>query len=328
MPKISVIICTYNRCENVKVLLERLLFQEGVEDCAYEVIVVDNNSSDNTKEVVESYVSKFTFSTKGLRYLFEARQGKPFALNLGIKESRGEILVFIDDDCLVEKDYIAQIKKVFQENGARIDFMGGKILPYWVGGNCPSWLTEIILDNTEYELNNELYWRRTFFRGPLAILDYGEEPFFIDSTQKQYKSFLFYGPNMVIKKNAFDKVGGYAPDRVITQDTEICLHLIKSGMKGFYAPNVKVYHRVKVAGVTPQFYYQWYFKRGKFLEMNDLVQRKFYHPLGIQNEFIFKTCLLFLKSMMKKSIRDKVQYRCQALFNLGQMTQIIKKNII
>src|SRR5690348_14604262 len=115
MPKISLIICAYNRAQNVAALLDCLLLQET--DCPFEALVVDNNSNDDTKAVVESYLEKFQGR---LRYFFEPRQGKPFALNLGIKESRGEILAFTDDDCLVEKDYIAQINKVFE--GYEIDF--------------------------------------------------------------------------------------------------------------------------------------------------------------------------------------------------------------
>jgi len=325
MPKINVIICTYNRCGNVKALLECLLIQEGTDHCPYEIMVVDNNSSDNTKEIVESYVPRFK---EKLRYFFEARQGKPFALNLGIKESRGEILAFVDDDCLIEKDYISQVNKVFQEYGTEIDFIGGRIFPHWMGGDCPSWLKKELFDKTEYAMSDERYWRRVYFWGPLAILDYGEKPFPVNSTQETYPSFLFYGLNTAIKKSAFDKVGGYAPKKIITQDTEMCLRLIRSGMKGLYAPNVKVYHRVEAAKLTPEFYYQWYLKRGKFLEINSIAQRKFYHPLGIQNEFILKMCILFFKSMAAKSIQDKVYYRCRALFNLAQMAQIAKRNIV
>jgi glucosyl-dolichyl phosphate glucuronosyltransferase len=322
--KVSVIICAYNRAQNVAALLECLLLQETAQDCSFEIIVVDNNSKDNTKETIESYISKFQ---RRLRYFFEPQQGKSFALNLGIRESRGEILAFTDDDCLVPGDYISRVNEVFREYG-EIDFMGGKILPHWGQEKCPSWLAEVVLDDTEYELSNDRYWRRIFFRGPLAILDYGDKPFRVDRTQKLYQSFLFYGPNMAIKKSAVDKIGGFAADRVITQDTEICLRLVESGMKGLYAPNVKVYHRVQANKLTPEFYCQWYFKRGKFLETNGLIRKKFYHPLGIQNGLILKTCVFFVKSMVAQSIQGKIYYRCRALFNLAQMAQIAKKNLV
>lgn len=322
--QLSVIICTYNRAQNVADLLECLLTQEPLEDCSFEIIVVDNNSKDHTKGTIESYISKFQGR---LRYFFEPRQGKSFALNLGIRESRGAILAFTDDDCLVPGDYIAQVNRLFQEYGA-IDFIGGKILPHWEQKQCPSWLAGLLLDSTEYELSDGRYWRRIFFRGPLAILDYGEKPFRVDSTQKLYQSFLFYGPNMAIRKSALDKVGGFAADRVITQDTEICQRLVKSGMKGLYAPNVKVYHRVQADRLTPEFYCQWYSNRGRFLETNGSTRKKFYHPLGIQNQLILKTCIFFFRSMAARSTEDKIYYHCRVLFNVRQMAQIAKKNLV
>jgi glycosyltransferase involved in cell wall biosynthesis len=290
----------------------------------HEIIVVDNNSRDNTKGMVGSFLFKFG---RRLRYLFEPNQGKSYALNLGIKEARGEVLVFTDDDCLVEKDYLAQVEKFFQAHGNAIDFMGGKILPHWVGGDCPAWLAEILSDKTDYGPDNESYWRRIFLRGPLAILDYGNEPFQVDITQKFYQGFLFYGPNMAVRKIAIEKVGGYAVDKTITQDTKMCLCLIRSGMKGWYAPHVRVYHQVNVARLNPQYYYQWYFNRGRFLELSHSFQKKFYHPLGIQFEFILRTFQLFIRSILAPSMRDKVHYRCQGFFNFGQMLQISKKNI-
>jgi glycosyltransferase involved in cell wall biosynthesis len=323
MPQLSLIICAFNRCESVQALLDCLLVQVMSYD-NYEILVVDNNSKDGTRGMVESYLPGFEGR---LRYFFEPEQGKSFALNRGIRESKGEILVFTDDDCLVEKDYLAQVEKFFQENGEAIDFLGGKILPCWTG-DCPAWLSEILSEQTGDEFTDERYWRKVFFRGPLAILDYGSTPFRVDISQKLYKGFLFYGPNMAVRKRAFEKAGCYATDRVITQDTEMCLRLIKSGMKGWYAPQVRVFHRVDAARLKPQFYYQWYFRRGKFLGPDVIVQKKIYHPLGIQNEFILRTFLLFLKSMTTISLRDKIHYRSQGLFNIGQMQQIAKNNII
>ncbi len=321
--KTSVVICAYNRAQNVADLLECLLAQ-AAPDRPFEILVVDNNSKDNTQETIGSYIPKFQ---GGLRYFFEPRQGKSFALNLGIRESRGEILAFTDDDCLVPGDYIRRVHEVFQEYGD-IDFIGGRILPHWGEAKCPSWLAEVLFDDAEYEIGHERYWRRMFFRGPLAILDYGEEPARLDSSQKAYPSFLFYGPNMAIKKSALDKIGGFAADRAVTQDTEMCLRLVRSGMKGLYAPKVKVYHRVQADKLTPEFYRRWYFQRGKFIEPNGLTGRRFYHPLVIQSELVLKTCLFFVKSLAARSAQDRIYYRCRALFNLAQMAQIAKKKLV
>jgi len=110
---ISVIICTYNRCESLKDTLDSLLAQECDGSFNWEVIVVDNNSKDKTKEVVESYMHKFGGK---LRYVFEKNQGLSYARNTGIKEAKGEIIAFTDDDCIVEDKWLFKIKNIFQKD--------------------------------------------------------------------------------------------------------------------------------------------------------------------------------------------------------------------
>lgn len=108
---ISVIISTYNRCESLKDTLDSLLNQERDDNFDYEVIVVDNNSSDKTKEVVvESYMPQFNGR---LRYLFQPKQGKSYALNLAITKADGEIIAFTDDDCIAASDWLLRIKEEF-----------------------------------------------------------------------------------------------------------------------------------------------------------------------------------------------------------------------
>jgi len=110
---ISVIICTYNRCESLKDTLDSLLVQECDGSFDYEVIVVDNNSKDSTKEVVESYRPKFRGK---LRYAFESNQGLSYARNRGIREAKGEIIAFTDDDCSPKREWLSKIKDIFQED--------------------------------------------------------------------------------------------------------------------------------------------------------------------------------------------------------------------
>lgn len=119
---ITVIIATYNRYESLKDTLDSLLSQEGNNGFNYEVIVADNNSKDKTKETVNSYMPKFNGR---LRYLFEPRQGKSYALNSGIKESNGEIIAFTDDDCMPEKKWIQKIFNKFKEDYKLDGLVGG-----------------------------------------------------------------------------------------------------------------------------------------------------------------------------------------------------------
>src|ERR1700757_4351034 len=105
---ISVIVCTYNRCDELALTLESLANSLLPPPTVWEIIVVDNNSNDKTKEAVELFVRRFPGR---FRYLCEARQGKSYALNAGIRDARGEILVFTDDDVVVEATWLDNLTK-------------------------------------------------------------------------------------------------------------------------------------------------------------------------------------------------------------------------
>lgn len=98
---ISVILCTYNRAESLRDTLRILAAQRLPHGVPCELLVVDNNSSDRTRHVVEETQAAFPWP---LRYLFESRQGKTYAMNHGVRESRGDVIVLTDDDTLPEPD--------------------------------------------------------------------------------------------------------------------------------------------------------------------------------------------------------------------------------
>lgn len=97
--KITVILCTYNRCRSLAKALESVAASQVPASVDWEVLVVDNNSGDQTRQVVENFSTR---SPDRFRYLFEPKPGKSHALNSGIRESSGENLVFMDDDVTVE----------------------------------------------------------------------------------------------------------------------------------------------------------------------------------------------------------------------------------
>ena len=103
----TVLIATYNRASHLRETLRDLAQLRCSE--AWEVLVVDNNSSDSTHDVVVDEATRFPVD---LRYLFEPVQGKPAALNSGIKASRGEIICFIDDDMRAEPDWLVRTGEV------------------------------------------------------------------------------------------------------------------------------------------------------------------------------------------------------------------------
>ena len=127
--KFSVVIATYNRADELVRTLDSLR-ELQVKD-PWEVIIVDNNSKDNTKEVVLKAAEDFPVP---LRYLHETQQGRSAALNAGIKAAQGEIIATTDDDVRIEPDWLANAERDLE----RLDcqYLGGKALPLW-GGERP-----------------------------------------------------------------------------------------------------------------------------------------------------------------------------------------------
>lgn len=134
VPFISVIIPTYNRSLRLASAIESFLEQEYPKD-RYEIIVVDNNSSDNTREVVERFVGS---SNVSVRYLFEKRQGVHFARNSAAKQSAGDILYFTDDDMIADKSLLLNMIKVFAMN-YNVGSATGRVLPKWES-DPPEWI--------------------------------------------------------------------------------------------------------------------------------------------------------------------------------------------
>ena len=102
---VTVIIATYNRADMLPGALESVLAQEA-DGVRYEVIVVDNNSPDQTREVVESFIAR---GHRNLRYLFEGRQGVAYARNTALAHASAPIIAFTDDDVRVSPDWVAMI---------------------------------------------------------------------------------------------------------------------------------------------------------------------------------------------------------------------------
>src|SRR5678815_724993 len=174
--KFSVVIATYNRADE----LVRTLYsikELKVRD-SWEVIVVDNNSRDNTKEVVLKAAEDFPVP---LRYLHEAQQGRSAALNAGIKAAQGDIIATTDDDVRIEPDWLTNAERALETLDC--EYLGGKALPLW-GGERPSWIPE----------TRCIHW------AVIALLDYGPEPIPLGD-------YVTLGVNMIFRREAFERAG-------------------------------------------------------------------------------------------------------------------------
>ncbi|MCM8774391.1 MAG: glycosyltransferase, partial [Candidatus Omnitrophica bacterium] len=253
---ISVIIATYNRCKNLKDTLESLLAQELNSSFDYEVIVVDNNSKDKTKEVVESYKEKFNGR---LRYIFELRQGKSYALNTGIKETKGEIIAFTDDDCIVDKKWILNISNVFQNK--LVDIVGGKVIPI-LPDSLPKWL------------NN---YKNNLLKYPLMYCDLGDRDIQFNHNIKIFP----IGGNMIVRKSAFNKFGNFQ-NIGRAEDMAFCYRWYKLDAKIAYSPDIIVYHYTHPHRLNKNYFRKYFFQVGR--DHAEIYQEKYIsgkHFLGV-----------------------------------------------
>ena len=244
---ISVILCTYNRAESLRAALSSLWEMTVPTRIEWELLVVDNNSKDHTKQVVDEYRQS---SPCPVRYLYEARQGKSFALNAGVQAARGEILVFTDDDVTFAETWLTEIYNAFERD--KCDAVGGKIVSVW-GLPKPSWLA------------TEGPYR------PMAVIvefDHGEEPCPLRVPP--------FGANMAIRKVVFDKNGLFRTDLGPTagklmrgEDTELCGRLLREGGVIQYAPKAIVYHPVELCRTKKQYFLSWYFDYGRSAFVRD-----------------------------------------------------------
>ena len=180
MPLLTVVIATYNRCQLLPRVLSGLLDQKINGDFDFEVLVVDNNSSDKTRQAVELFMPSFNGK---LRYLLEPQKGKAFAVNRAVKEAKGDIFVFTDDDVVLDKDWLFNIVECFKQFDC--DGLGGRILPGYPP-ETPLWIKE----NADLLL------------GPIVFYDYGE-----DVKPYQKPMFEFLGANYAFKKSLFEQYG-------------------------------------------------------------------------------------------------------------------------
>ena len=239
-PDVSIVLCTYNRSDVLPRALESLLDQDH-DAARYEIVAVDNNSTDLTRECIESFRSR----ASNLRYVFEAKQGLSHARNAGILAARGPIVAFTDDDVRVSREWVSTITRLFADH-AEAACVGGKVLPNWAGP-WPGWLTSE-------------HW------SPLALLDYGDTSFYVNATRR----LCLIGANCAYRREVFDRIGMFAPHvqaigrDVGTEDHELLLRLWRAGGQGLYWPGLIVDSDIAPERMQRPYHRKWHRRHGRF----------------------------------------------------------------
>ncbi len=302
MINVSVVICTYNRSEELKKTLESFFKQQLSDSLDYELLVVDNHSTDDTRIIADNMAKKHD----RIRYVFEEQQGLVYARNRGVNEAKGEIIVFVDDDYDFKENWLTTIVKGFEGND--IDCMGGRIDPVFEARK-PKWLVK------------KLY-------GVLALINHGEEVFQI--TDGNYN--IVTG-NLGVRKEVFSKCGlfdeklGRREGRLFSgEDTDFVNRVIKGGLKLIYNPDMIVYHRIPEHRLTKKYFRKWNFDTGisyAYIPGIVEVKRTFFNiPRYMVRKFLVFIFKYLVGLILFK--RDRFYYGCRIISYVGYFLTMVK----
>lgn len=239
--KITVILCTYNRCDSLATSLDSVAASVVPAGVEWEVLVVDNNSKDHTREVIESFCTQYPGR---FRYVSELRQGLSNARNAGIREACGDVLVFVDDDVIVDRDWLHNLTAAMEDT--RWVGAGGRIRPE-EGFSPPAWLNI----GGKFDLG-----------GSIVLFDLGDQPGELDRAP--------FGTNMAFRKNMFEKYGNFRSDLgrcgdslIGNEESEFAHRLLNGGERLWYAPSAVVYHPVPKGRLKKSYLRSWWFSFGR-----------------------------------------------------------------
>jgi glycosyltransferase involved in cell wall biosynthesis len=236
--QLTVIICTYNRSEGLRACLTDLCEQSADLDIDWEVLVVDNNSTDSTQAVLQTLSHDFP---RPLRWVKETKQGLSHARNRGVVEASGRYVVFTEDDVRIDRLWVTSICETFAKSSC--DAVAGRIELLWTAPR-PRWLTDELLSF-------------------LGYLDYGE-------ARPLTKDTPFFGGNMAFARSVFEKIGMFDPNlgrqgRKLIGGEEIDLYrrFLAAGMRAFYQPKAVIHHIIDSRRLRKGYFRRLHYQEGR-----------------------------------------------------------------
>jgi glycosyltransferase involved in cell wall biosynthesis len=225
-PDVTVVLCTYNRAKMLRNALQSVTLQDTRNGFAYEILVVDNSSTDNTRSVVAEVASD---SPVPIRYVQELTEGVVPARNRGVSEARGMWLAFFDDDQLAGPNWLRELLLAASLTKSRL--VGGTTLP-------------------------RLPASHPLALGPIARNVLGEHPYVGTARLCQGKSIPSTG-NMLVAREVFDSIGLFDTSMLDGgEDTDFVRRARASGITVSIAPTATIHHIIPASRVTPD-YLRW-----------------------------------------------------------------------
>jgi GT2 family glycosyltransferase len=256
------------------------------ESVDWEVLIVDNNSNDQTREVSQDVSSRYPGR---FRYLFEPEQGKSYALNAGIGAAQGEIVAFMDDDVVVHEMWLQKL--IGPIDNGECQGAGGRILPDRTL-SPPRWLPT----EGRYAL------------APLAMFDLGNCAG--DLTEAPF------GTNMAFRKTMFEKYGGFRTDlgprpgsKIRNEDTEFGQRLLTAGERLRYEPAAVVYHPVPECRLQKTYFLAWWFDKGRADVRQFGIPADVTRLLGVPLHLFRRTAVWMLRGLT--AVKPSRRFSCK-----------------
>lgn len=235
LPQLSLVICTYNRVKFLPECLQHLS-RQTIDADQWEVIIVDNHSTDNTAEVVKAFIKQHP--QLPFRYVFEEQKGLSFARNRGLAEAMGDIITYIDDDAEAVPHFAETVLNFMLQHPEAAG-VGGRVVPKY--SECP-----------------EPEWMSKYLNGFVGRVDHGYpiRPF---SGSMKYP----IGCNMTYRKRLLESVGGFNNDLTFRGDDKYIYQAVSTvNSKVYYLPEAEVQHNIDAYRLTPESFRKLYQKTG------------------------------------------------------------------
>lgn len=248
---LSIVIPTKNRAELLRKVLKSIENQKGNTD-HFEVIVIDNGSTDQTKQVVWEYHKK----SNRYRYIFDSRPGLHVGRNRGLLESKGDLVGYLDDDVILFPNWITTVLDAFKDSD--VAYVGGSVVPY-----------DMSLLSSQFRADHEI--RKGSYRYIYPISCFWEEGISEnDKRVHESPNGSFFGGNSVYRKEVLQKCRGFHPDGMPKKlqmyrgdgETYVAKYICTHKLKAMYYAQASVYHMIDVNRVSDSYINFMYFRNG------------------------------------------------------------------
>lgn len=261
MPLLSLVICTYNRQRYLPGSLEGLS-QQTSPNADFEVIIIDNASTDRTSQIAKSFIENHP--SLNVRYVFEENKGLSFARNRGIKEANAPLIAYVDDDVILTPDYVQNVTDFFKKNPHAMG-AGGKVIPKYEEGHEPVWMSKYLF-------------------GFVGNVNHGESIKIFDKSMRYP-----VGCNMIYKKEILEKAGGFNNDlRFRSDDKYIYYKVAELSKEIYYLPQAWLFHYIDAHRLEIENFRKLFLKTGNEEKRRVRAEHQTFGVLKKFFEFLFK----------------------------------------